>query len=58
MYECLPVFMYVHYVHAYYLWSPEEGIRLPRTGVTVDCQQPCGCCELKHSAIEVRALGH
>lgn len=40
VYEYLPACVYVHYMHAYYLWRPKEGITFPRTGVTVDCQLP------------------
>jgi hypothetical protein len=40
-------FMYV-YVHvcAWCPWMPEQGVGFPGTGVTVDCEMPCGCWEL------------
>lgn len=33
-------------------WSPEEGIRSPRTGVTHGCERPCRSWELNSGPLE------
>lgn len=43
VYEILPAYMYVHHGHAWYPLRPEEGIRIPGSGVKDGCESPCGC---------------
>lgn len=38
-----PAYMYVHPVHAWYLWRPEEGIDSRSTRVTDGCEPHSGC---------------
>lgn len=42
------VCMTVYHVRAWYLWSPEEGVAYPGTGVTDDCELPHGGLGTKH----------
>lgn len=42
MLACIPVY----YIHAWYLWKPEEGVRSPGTGVTIVCEPACQGWEL------------
>lgn len=42
----LPTYMYVYQVHAQYLQSLKEDIRVSVTEVMNGCVLPCGCWEL------------
>lgn len=41
VHACLPTFMYVYHVHAWYLQRPEEGFGCPGPGVVGAPEPPC-----------------
>lgn len=52
----LSVYIYVHYMCAWYLWGPEEGIRSLGIGVTDGCKPPCGCWKLNLGSLEEKSV--
>lgn len=50
----MSAFMYVpvHYVWAWSLQRPEEGVRPSGTGITDGCKQPCGYQELSFGLLQ------
>lgn len=48
----LPANMSVFHVHVWYQQRPEKGIGFPGTGITGNCELPCGCWESNWAPLE------
>jgi hypothetical protein len=45
--------MYVYTLRAWLvLWRPEEVTGFPKTGITDDCELPCGCWDANRDPME------
>ena len=57
MYICvLSVCMSEQHLCPWCPWNPEEGVQLPRTGVTDGCELLCGCWETNPGPLQEQPL--
>jgi len=55
---CISVCISLHYLYAYCLRRPAEGIISPRIGIENGCEQPCGCWKSNLGPPGEQSLNH
>lgn len=56
VYECLPTYIHVSRMHAYYLHRSEEGVRYSGTGFTDGCESICWYWEPNPGSLQEQVL--
>jgi hypothetical protein len=50
---CMSVWQHVHHVYVWYMYTSEERVRFPGTGIVDGCKPPCGCWELNPVLLKI-----